>query len=317
MGARSAALADQFQQAIAEFAKTVETCSDAQWRAVCGDEGWSVAATAQHVAGQFPLERDYIVAVAEGREMPGYSWDDINGMNGKRADAHSSASKEDVLALLRMESAPTEAYVRGLSDQQLDRTAAIQEAAGRHGTTVPRQEWRIAQPVYVAETNEQALADIDRGATREYHEYFFTLGLKGLFEDYAGQPIEEITTEQLKRKMGWLVGDPPTVTKMIRELYDGVEGFGGILFITNDWADQTKWMKSMELFARYVMPNFQGTSTGLTASWNALEEKAKLWRAAIDAAGGIDKVVQNNLPQLGQDSIGRVAPKVAARESGS
>ena len=150
--------------------------------------------------------------------------------------------------------------------------------------------------------------DIDAGATREYHEYFFTLGLKALFEDYRGQPIEEITTEQLKRKMGWLVGDPPAVTRMIRELYDGTGGFGGILFITNDWADQGKWMKSMELFARYVIPNFQGTSDGLHASWHALEEKARIWRAAIDAAGGIDKVVPDGLPKFGQDSIGRVAP---------
>jgi limonene 1,2-monooxygenase len=167
--------------------------------------------------------------------------------------------------------------------------------------------------VYVAETNEQALADIDRGATREYHEYFFTLGLKGLFEDYPGQPIEEITTEQLKNKMGWLVGDPPTVTKMIRELYDGAEGFGGILFITNDWADQAKWMNSMDLFARYVMPNFQGTAAALTASWHSLEEKARLWRAAIEAAGGLDKVVQDNLPKFGQDSIGRVAPAASKK----
>lgn len=193
--------------------------------------------------------------------------------------------------------------------------AAIQESAQRHGNVVPRETWRIAQPVYVAETNEQALEDIDRGATREYHEYFFTLGLKGLFEDYPGQPIEEISTAQLGRKMGWLVGDPPTVTKMIRELYDGTEGFGGILFITNDWADQGKWMKSMELFARYVMPNFQGTAQGLTSSWNALEEKAKMWRAAIEAAGGLDKVVVDNLPKFGQDSIGRVAPGTPAEKA--
>lgn len=187
--------------------------------------------------------------------------------------------------------------------------AAIQDSAQRHGRVVPRDTWRIAQPVYVAETNEQAMADIERGALKEYQEYFYTLGIKALFEEYPGQPIEDVTVEQLRRKIGWLVGDPPTVTRMIKELHDGAEGFGGILFITNDWTDHGKWMKSMELFARYVMPNFQGTSASLNTAWHDLEAKAKLWRAAIEAAGGIDKVVQNNLPQLGQDSIGRVAPE--------
>ncbi len=192
--------------------------------------------------------------------------------------------------------------------------AAIQDAAQRHGKLVPRESWRIAQPVYVAETNEQALADIDRGATREYHEYFFTLGLKSLFEAYPGQPIEEITPRQLKEKMGWLIGDPPTVTKMIRELYESTGGFGGILFITNDWTGQEKWMKSMELFARYVMPNFQGAADGLQTSWHALEEKARTWRAAIEAAGGLDKVLKDGLPKFGQDSIGRVVPEPAKKQ---
>jgi limonene 1,2-monooxygenase len=193
--------------------------------------------------------------------------------------------------------------------------AAIQESADRHGTVVRRDTWRIAQPVYVAETTEEAMADIDRGATREYHEYFFTLGLKGLFEEYPGQPVEEITVDQLKRKMGWLVGDPDTVTRQIRELHEGTGGFGGILFITNDWADQGKWMKSMELFARYVMPQLRGTVDSLNSSWHSLEERARVWRQAIEAAGGLQNVVRDNLPKFGQDSIGRVAPEQQAAAS--
>lgn len=62
MGARSDALATRFEQAFTDLAKTVESCSPAQWQAVCGDEGWTVAATAHHVASQLPLEREYISA---------------------------------------------------------------------------------------------------------------------------------------------------------------------------------------------------------------------------------------------------------------
>jgi alkanesulfonate monooxygenase SsuD/methylene tetrahydromethanopterin reductase-like flavin-dependent oxidoreductase (luciferase family) len=140
------------------------------------------------------------------------------------------------------------------------------------------------------------------------------LGIKGLFEDYPGQPVDEITHEQLARKMGWFVGDPPTVAKMIAELHEGAGGFGGVHFITNDWVDQGKWMKSMELFARYVMPQFQGTADGFNTAWHSLEEKARVWRAVIEAAGGLDKVVHDGLPKLGQDSLGRTAPEPSPAE---
>lgn len=130
MGKRSDALADQFDQAIADFAKKVESCSDTQWAAVCGAEGWTVAQTAQHVSGQFPLEMEFITAAAEGKPLPAYSWDDINGKNDGRAAKNKSVSKGDVVKELRAGAASTAAYIRGLSDEQLDRTGTLALAGG-------------------------------------------------------------------------------------------------------------------------------------------------------------------------------------------
>jgi len=130
MGERSAKLADQFEQAIAEFAKTIEEIPDERWRGKGGDEGWTVAGVAQHVSGQFPLEMEYITAAAEGKEMPAYGWDDINGMNERRAEKNSSASKADILSELREGGSSTAAYIRGLSDEQLNRTGTLALAGG-------------------------------------------------------------------------------------------------------------------------------------------------------------------------------------------
>lgn len=130
MGARATALADQLEQAIAEFAKTVEGCSDATWGATCGAEGWTVAVTAQHVAGQFPLEREFIEAAAEGRDALAYTWDDINGKNDRRAAGATTCTKAEVLALLSDGGPAITAYVRGLSDAQLDSTAPLTLAGG-------------------------------------------------------------------------------------------------------------------------------------------------------------------------------------------
>ncbi|MBI5289966.1 MAG: DinB family protein [Chloroflexi bacterium] len=130
MGSRSTALADEFQRAVAEFTDAVESCSDAKWRAICNAEGWSVGQTAQHVSGQFPLEMEYITAIAEGKPLPAYSWDDINGKNDGRAGRNASVTQADVLEELRTGAASTGAYVRALSDEQLDRTAPLALADG-------------------------------------------------------------------------------------------------------------------------------------------------------------------------------------------
>jgi hypothetical protein len=135
MSARSETLANRFDEAVDEFAKAIESCSDAHWQATCGEENWTVAATAQHVAGQFPLEMEYITASAEGRPLPGYGWDDVNGKNEDRAARNTAATKAEVLALLRSEAPRVSAYLRALSDEQLDASNPLKLADGASVTT--------------------------------------------------------------------------------------------------------------------------------------------------------------------------------------
>jgi hypothetical protein len=130
MGKRSDDLAAQFEKAVDELAKAIESYPDADWQKKRGPEGWSVAGTAQHVSGQFPLEMEYITAAAEGKPMPQYSWDDINGRNDSRAAKNEGVSKADVVRELRDGAKTTAAYIRGLSDQQLDSKGALKLADG-------------------------------------------------------------------------------------------------------------------------------------------------------------------------------------------
>lgn len=130
MGQRSNELAKQFEEAVAEFGKTVEACSDAQWAAVCNAEGWTVAQTAQHVSGQFVNEMMFITAGAEGRPLPPITWPQLNSMNDTQAAENSAVTKAAVLAELRTGAASTASYIRGLSDEQLDHTGSLLLADG-------------------------------------------------------------------------------------------------------------------------------------------------------------------------------------------
>jgi limonene 1,2-monooxygenase len=64
-----------------------------------------------------------------------------------------------------------------------------------------------------------------------------------------------------------LVGSPETVAKGIHRLlgYSG-GGFGGILFRAHEWANREQTLRSFELFARYVMPQFQGSLDTIAGS---------------------------------------------------
>jgi DinB superfamily len=135
VGQRSEELATQFEQAVAEFADLIQKYPDDRWAAAQGPEGWPVAAIAQHVSGQFPLEMEFITAAAEGRDLPGYSWNDIDGKNNSRAAANMNATKDAVLRELREGAASTAAYIRGLSDEQLDRAGKLALANNAEVTT--------------------------------------------------------------------------------------------------------------------------------------------------------------------------------------
>lgn len=132
---RAEQLAEQFDGAVKEFIEVVEGCADERWNGAKGPEGWNVAATAQHVSGQFPLEMEFITAAAEGRDLPSYTWDDINGKNDARAASNGAATKEQVLQELRNLGQQARDYVAGLSDEQLDRKYPFALAGGAEVST--------------------------------------------------------------------------------------------------------------------------------------------------------------------------------------
>ena len=78
--------------------------------------------------------------------MPAITWDQLNAMNGGRADANAGVSKADVLRELRTNAASTAAYIRALTDEQLDRTGPLSLADGLIVTT----QQLIEGPVLIA-----------------------------------------------------------------------------------------------------------------------------------------------------------------------
>jgi uncharacterized damage-inducible protein DinB len=125
MGQRSQALADRFEQANREMLATVERCSDAQWKSKTSGEAWSVGVVAHHVAQGHEGIADIVKRIATAQPMPPLTMDAIHQMNAEHAKQYAGCTKEETLALLRKNAAAAASAVRGLSDEQLDRSAPM------------------------------------------------------------------------------------------------------------------------------------------------------------------------------------------------
>ncbi len=128
-----------------------------------------------------------------------------------------------------------------------------EETAARYGTRMDRANWRLVVNVHIADDDDLALRQVHHGERRETVTYFEdTLGRPpGRNQDPLREGVRQGTT---------LVGAPDTVIKGIERLQElSRGGFGGLLFRAHEWADREETLKSYELFARYVMPRFQGS----------------------------------------------------------
>ena len=144
-----------------------------------------------------------------------------------------------------------------------------EDAAAKNGKTMDRKNWRVVVNAHIAEDDEQALAEVKKGERVETMTYF---------EDTLGRPPGR-ADDPLRDgvKMGTtLVGSPETVVKGIQRLLEYSQGgFGGILFRAHEWANREQTLRSYELFARYVMPVFQGSLDTIVGSNNWARENRK------------------------------------------
>lgn len=146
-----------------------------------------------------------------------------------------------------------------------------EETAEKHGKTLRREDWSLVVSVHLAESRKEAIEDIRLGSGRELTEYFgATLG-----QPTPNLPAGKVVDFMAEHKH-WIVGTPDDCIAAINELQEMSGGFGGFMVRVSDWATREKILHSYELFARYVMPQFQGSLEGIHVSnrWAAERKEA-------------------------------------------
>jgi limonene 1,2-monooxygenase len=72
-------------------------------------------------------------------------------------------------------------------------------------------------------------------------------------------------------------------------------GFGGLMFRAHEWANREQTLRSYELFARHVMPRFQGSLDPIVASNNFVRDNRKL------VVGGAVEAVRRAFTDAGRE----------------
>ena len=125
MGAKSEALAKQYEAKVQEATAVLEKLSDADWKKATSGEKWTVAVVAHHVAGSHEGISGIIKTVAAGQSMPNFTLDALHEMNAKHAQEFANTTKAETVALHKKNAAAAAAVVRGLSDADLGRSGTV------------------------------------------------------------------------------------------------------------------------------------------------------------------------------------------------
>jgi limonene 1,2-monooxygenase len=160
----------------------------------------------------------------------------------------------------------------------------VENAGARHGTRPDRDDFRVVTYVHLADTHEQAWAEVKAGIVRDVHRYFYTIASPTSWLTRPDQDPASLTAEEIVQKRRWIIGTPDEAIEQIQALYDEAGGFGGLMISTHEWTDQAKIKYSLELFARYVMPHFRGHTADLQRAWHKTMDDRKA--GLIPAVGG-------------------------------
>jgi limonene 1,2-monooxygenase len=153
---------------------------------------------------------------------------------------------------------PLEAANNPAAPDLKDHARAMTEAAKAAGRDPQeaRDNWGIVREVYVSDSKEQVLDEIREGVEDSY-SYLIELGLGALMKRDDEMPDDELSLEWMAENIPWIIGSPEDCIRQIKKLHEEVGGFGTLILNSRDWVTTDLQERSLELFAREVMPAFQ------------------------------------------------------------
>lgn len=179
--------------------------------------------------------------------------------------------------------------------------AIAQDIAKDNGQTVDRSRWRLVGPMHIAETREQARADVRFGLDN-WLTYFREVAALPLAPDDGGDPVDALIASGMA-----VIGTPDDAIAQIARLKEQSGGFGCFLMMAHNWADFAQTKRSYELMAHYVFPKFQQLSPNREASFDWCRDNRPTFMGAAREAVG--SRIMRHIEEKGTENI---SPEILA-----
>jgi len=162
------------------------------------------------------------------------------------------------------------------------------EIARENGREMDRAALRLVAPMHLAESREQAFRDVEFGLTK-WIDYFSRINptASATGDDLSAQdPAKAMVASERA-----VIGTPDDAVAMIQKLEKQSGGFGCLLLLAHNWANFDATRKSYELFARHVLPQFNGSNAARQASlqWYTDHNKELIGKAMSAAMETVQK----------------------------
>lgn len=136
------------------------------------------------------------------------------------------------------------------------------EEAGRRPS---RADWKIARSIFVADSTAEAQRLARTNSLGQNFQYIGRLFDKGLgrriYKRDLDQPDSECNLDFLMSEQ-IIAGDPDEVVRRLLAMQEETGPYGTLVLMSYDWDDKATWVRSMELFAREVMPRLNKATGG-------------------------------------------------------
>ncbi|HWB13917.1 MAG TPA: LLM class flavin-dependent oxidoreductase [Pirellulales bacterium] len=138
-----------------------------------------------------------------------------------------------------------------------DHWRTYEEAALAAGRQPNRGDWKVCRSIFLADTTAEARRRARTNSVGRNYEYIGTLFDRGLGRKIykrdremsdADCNLDFLMDEQI------IAGDVDEALRRLMNLIEETGPFGTLVLMSYDWDDKASWLRSMELFAKELMP---------------------------------------------------------------
>jgi limonene 1,2-monooxygenase len=139
------------------------------------------------------------------------------------------------------------------------------DEAAKNGRTMSASRIRCATDIHIADTRDKAMDQVRKGYGR-YLKY-----IANQSEQLKESPAHK-TLENLIEANEIVVGTPDDAVAQIARLEQKVPNFGCLLILDKNWAETPDKHRSLEMLARYVLPEVNGENVNRRRSFDWARE---------------------------------------------